>query len=67
MLERMDFLIQQLAVTNPEHRLADMDMVTYQDLTKKWEWNSPVSSLVDQCVHDIIQEHVDCQPNALAV
>jgi len=42
-------------------------MVTPSDLAQIWQWNEMVPAYVDKCVHVIIQERIDAQPNAPAV
>lgn len=67
LLEGLEFAMQQLAVTDPEHRLAEMDIMTSQDLMEIWRWNSLVPPTVERCFHQIFEDCVGCQPNALAV
>ena len=66
-LEGLALATQQLAVTDPEHRLAEVDFVTSQDLTEIWKWNSLVPRTVERCFHEIFEESVGRQPNALAL
>lgn len=42
-------------------------MATPSDLAQIWQWNELVPECVDKCVHVIIQERIDAQPNAPAV
>ncbi|POR38258.1 Nonribosomal peptide synthetase [Tolypocladium paradoxum] len=67
LLEQLDFVMQQLVVTNPGHSLEEIAMVTDQDLVKTWAWNSIVPLPVERCVHEIFEERVASQPGALAV
>ena len=67
LLEQLEHVMHQLAVTNPEHKVAEMDHVTSQDLTQIWRWNGIVPPSIERCVHEIIEERVGCQPNAPAV
>ncbi|ODA82522.1 hypothetical protein RJ55_01029 [Drechmeria coniospora] len=38
-----------------------------QDLQKIWEWNRTVPASVERCVHDVIHERVQAQPEAPAI
>ena len=67
LLEGLAFAMQQLAVTASELKLAEMGLVTSQDLTEIWKWNSLVPRTVERCFHEIFEECVGRQPNALAV
>lgn len=41
--------------------------VADKDLSDIWNWNSAVPSSVDKCVHELIFETVEKQPDAVAV
>ncbi|KAJ0123682.1 hypothetical protein J7T55_012151 [Diaporthe amygdali] len=42
-------------------------MASPSDLAQIWQWNELVPARVDQCVHVIIQERIDAQPDAPAI
>ena len=42
-------------------------MVTTQDLEEIWQWNNTVPEPVERCVHEMIEERAQAQPNAPAV
>jgi non-ribosomal peptide synthetase component F len=67
LLERLDFVFQQLLVASPQSTLADLNMVTSQDLCEIWDWNSKVPQTIERCVHTMFEEWVNDQPNAPAV
>ena len=48
-------------------RLNDIELVHQQDLDDIWGWNAIVPKTSHKCVHDLIQEKVDIQPDAPAV
>lgn len=67
LLQRLGFVVLQLATVNPEHRLAQINMVTPQDLHTIWQRNGTVPPPVNRCVHHIISDIVSSQPDAPAV
>lgn len=67
LLERIDFSMHQLATASSEWKLAEVDIVSRQDLDTIWQWNSSVPKRIDRCVHDIIKDIVHSQPDASAV
>ena len=52
---------------NHQKRLRDVETITPQDLQDIWSWNSTVPESVDACVHDLIGEVIQRQPEAPAV
>ncbi|RYP90225.1 hypothetical protein DL770_003646 [Monosporascus sp. CRB-9-2] len=67
LLKRLEFAMQQLDSAGTETVVAEIDVMTPQDLEQIWEWNSIVPTPVDQCVHDIIQNRASAQPTAPAI
>lgn len=67
LLERLEYIMQQLATMSPQETLANLNIVTSQDLDKIWSWNSTVPLKIERCVHEIIEERVSFQPHAPAV
>ncbi|KAM4054540.1 AMP-binding enzyme [Hirsutella rhossiliensis] len=52
---------------NPEDRLAEVNIVTSEDLAEIWTWNSAVPLTVERCVHEIFEERANFQPHAPAL
>jgi amino acid adenylation domain-containing protein len=67
LLERLEFVIQQLCSVNPSRTLAGIELITEKDLKEIWGWNRIVPSAVDRCVHHIIEERAKANPSAPAV
>lgn len=47
--------------------ISDLNMTTEQDMERIWRWNSPVAPPQDQCIHDLIAQVAQDQPDALAL
>jgi amino acid adenylation domain-containing protein len=57
-------------VCDPEKgqiKLADIDMISPEDLRDIWSWNKTVPDTIETAVHDLIAETVRKQPDALAI
>ncbi|KAJ9226766.1 hypothetical protein DTO027B5_1898 [Paecilomyces variotii] len=67
LLQRLEFVMQQLSNASPELELKDVGIVPPLDVRQIWEWNSEVPPVVERCIHDIILEHASVQPDAPAV
>lgn len=67
LLRRLEFLIQQLNNASPYKALKDLDILPQLEMDQIREWNSGVPPVVEQCIHDIVQEHVQAYPEAQAV
>ncbi|PHH58888.1 hypothetical protein CDD81_4179 [Ophiocordyceps australis] len=67
LLEQLEFVLGQLVNADPERMLAEIEVLTPQDLDAIWGWNRTVPAPVERCVHDLIQDVVQTQPNAPAV
>ena len=67
LLERLDFVLRELDGADPNQTLAQITMVTRQDLEEIWQWNSTVPEPVERCVHEMVEERAQAQPNAPAV
>ncbi|KAM3513561.1 hypothetical protein MY11210_002756 [Beauveria gryllotalpidicola] len=48
-------------------KLADVMSINTLDLDDIWKWNATVPEALDRCVHDLIKETVDKQPQATAI
>lgn len=48
-------------------RLAELELASERDLRDIWSWNVKVPDTVEACLHDLIAETVQIQPDAEAV
>lgn len=67
LINALEHVMQQLDHSSPDQALADVQLVPSQDLEQIWDWNSAVPEPVERCVHDLVSERVQKQPNAPAV
>lgn len=67
LLRRLEFVMRQLNSAPPEATLAELPVLPPQELEQIREWNSGVPSVVERCIHDIVQEQVVADPEAQAV
>nr|DAC76720.1 TPA_exp: peramine synthetase [Metarhizium majus ARSEF 297] len=67
LLKRLEYVMKQLCCVSSGHVLADIDMITPEDLEQIWQCNDPIPAPVERCMHDVVQERCRLQPNALAV
>ncbi|OAA37396.1 peramine synthetase [Metarhizium rileyi] len=67
LLKRLEYVMEQLFRVSSDHVLADIDMVTSEDLEQIWQWNDPIPAPVERCMHEMVQEQCRLQPNTLAV
>ncbi|KAL5084629.1 hypothetical protein Trisim1_011538 [Trichoderma cf. simile WF8] len=67
LLERLASLMHQLAEARPEQALAELNMVTSQDLKQVWDWNKSVPEPVERCIHNMVDGYIESQPDAPAV
>ncbi|KAL4954841.1 hypothetical protein BDW69DRAFT_183157 [Aspergillus filifer] len=47
--------------------ITDLEMITPQDLSRIWQWNARPYESVDRCIHDLITERAQSQPDATAI
>ncbi|KAK5988824.1 Nonribosomal peptide synthetase 32 [Cladobotryum mycophilum] len=68
-LEQFENIFQQLSqFSNDENRLVrDLDLISPQDKTQIISWNETVPERTKQCIHEILQDISDRQPDAPAV
>jgi len=60
--------IRQLCMPeNNAKRLADLDLLSPQDLKSIWEWNSIIPESDSSCMHELISRTICRQPEAAAV
>ncbi|ODA82518.1 hypothetical protein RJ55_01025 [Drechmeria coniospora] len=67
LLERLDFVITQLAVSVAQDTLQTISMLTKQDEVAIWRWNGAVPCSFERCVHKVFEERVTLQPEAISV
>ena len=67
LLKSLEFYIQQLRGADPTKCLADIDIMSPDDLEQIWKWNGRLPSAVERCMHHIFQDQALSQPCALAV
>jgi amino acid adenylation domain-containing protein/thioester reductase-like protein len=48
-------------------KLIDIRTMTQIDLEKIWEWNKVYPEPIDRCVHEILEERAQDQPNAVGI
>ncbi|QPH04348.1 putative secondary metabolism biosynthetic enzyme [Epichloe festucae Fl1] len=66
-LARLEHVICQLAGASRDATLLDIDIISPHDLEAIWTWNSDVPVPVRRCVHDLIAQKSQIQPDAPAV
>lgn len=67
LLERVEFVMRQLATEEPPATRADIDPMCSNDLESIWRWNRGQPRTVSRCIHELIDEWVRTQPGAQAV
>ncbi|GIK03803.1 nonribosomal peptide synthase [Aspergillus viridinutans] len=67
MLRRLEFVMQQLNSATPEGALNELEIVPPPELDQIREWNSGVPPVVERCIHDIVKERAQADPEAQAV
>ncbi|GJN70060.1 putative NRPS-like protein biosynthetic cluster [Purpureocillium lilacinum] len=67
LLERLELVMYQLGDANSELKLADIVLYTPTELETIWTWNKTVPIPITRCVHHMVEEMVQAQPDAPAV
>ncbi|CAH0027398.1 unnamed protein product [Clonostachys rhizophaga] len=67
LLERLGSIIQQLALANDAQQVGGLDTLSTAEYEQIWRWNGNLPETVDKCVHNLIEEQVSLQPDAVAV
>ncbi|KAJ4207530.1 Nonribosomal peptide synthetase 30 [Fusarium solani] len=67
LLERLEFVMQQLGQAGPDASMADIGIMTPGDLQQIWEWNEQVPESVDRSIHSVIEEQARLRPEAAAI
>ena len=45
----------------------ELEMITEQDLSQIWQWNSKTYDSIDRCIHDLIADAAASQPTTTAI
>lgn len=67
MLGHLDYMMCQLNQTNHDQFLAEIETAIPEDLEQIWKWNNTVPASTKRCVHEMIGDKAQAQPNAPAV
>ncbi|PYH89746.1 acetyl-CoA synthetase-like protein [Aspergillus ellipticus CBS 707.79] len=67
LLLQLTFVTQQLSEAPSNTKLGDMQTLPTQDKDIIWQWNAVVPQTIERCVHDIVQERINEQPDSPAV
>ncbi|KDN66942.1 putative HC-toxin synthetase [Colletotrichum sublineola] len=67
LLERFERVMRQLAMSEEDRKLADIDILAKTDLQRLWSWNASVPPAVDLCIHTLVEEQARVMPDATAV
>ena len=67
LLNRLDFVMQQIAGSKPGTLVADIDFMSPTDLSQVWSWNGAPPAAIERCMHDIFQDNAVSHPSAVAV
>ncbi|PHH89905.1 hypothetical protein CDD83_4995 [Cordyceps sp. RAO-2017] len=67
LLQRLDFVLQQLDGAAAQRPLAEIEVLSPQDQDTIWGWNGLVPPPAEQTVHQMIADRVRSQPEAPAV
>nr|ABR23346.1 non-ribosomal peptide synthetase [Claviceps purpurea] len=52
---------------DPKMQLEEVNMMTEQDLQKIWHWNGVVPQTAERCVHELVEEKIQSNPDASAI
>ncbi|TQV93495.1 nonribosomal peptide synthase [Cordyceps javanica] len=65
---QLESVLRQLCNADSlERKLADVVTINELDLKDIWKWNAAVPEALNRCVHDLIKETVERQPEATAI
>lgn len=64
---QFEHVLSQLASEDPRTILSDVEITSSQDKSDILNWNSQILEYTQACVHHMVEERVDRQPNAVAV
>ncbi|CAJ0554478.1 Ff.00g129910.m01.CDS01 [Fusarium sp. VM40] len=67
LLQRFDFVVQQIEKTRPRQTLGDISTMTEADLQQIWTWNQAVPGpAADICLHQFIEQQAEANPERSA-
>ncbi|KAM3553235.1 hypothetical protein MY1884_006791 [Beauveria asiatica] len=66
MLRRIHHVMHELDEASPNAALVDLATLTPYDLEQVWGWNRSVPAAIERCVHDLIEETAQKQPDVVA-
>ncbi|KAL2679310.1 Nonribosomal peptide synthetase 30 [[Neocosmospora] mangrovei] len=67
LLERLDFVMQQLGQAGPDTNMSDIGIMTPGNLQQIWKWNEKVPDPVERPIHSVIEEQARLRPGAAAI
>ncbi len=67
LVEQFNFVLQQLAKSDSQTKVADIDNFTAEDRQEIWTWNREMPTSVERCVREFFAAQVSIQFDALAV
>ncbi|OSS43187.1 hypothetical protein B5807_12177, partial [Epicoccum nigrum] len=66
-LDQFRFLMQALAIADPNKVLGSIDVFAPNELEVLWDWNSKVPIAVEKCLHELFEDQVQARPHAPAI
>ena len=66
MLRQFDHVLNQI-YNYPNRRLAEIEVISPQDIVKLRSWNATMPALVNRTLHELFKERCDANPRAPAV
>jgi non-ribosomal peptide synthetase component F len=67
LLFRLEHVMRQLDQASPAQELARISIISPHDLGRIWEWNREVPPTIKRCLHDMIEERIQSQPDYAAI
>lgn len=67
-LDQLSYVLQQMTSANDRNRLVrDIETVSQSELSMIRDWNKSITPASRECVHDLIRQTVNRQPDAQAI
>ena len=66
MLKQFDHVLSQI-YKYPDRQLAEIEVISPQDIVKLRSWNATMPTLINRTLHDLFKERCDANPTAPAV
>ncbi|KAH8197022.1 hypothetical protein TruAng_008809 [Truncatella angustata] len=67
MLQQLSVILEQLANAPPDLKVGNIQAFTAEDRSVVQEWNKTDPDVTERCIHDIIGEHAQAEPDAPAI